>query len=224
MVSLRERALRLRQTAAFRKLSRYLTISALTTVMSLGLLFFFYRVVDIGSAMAANVLATAITAVPSYYFNRRWAWEKSSKSHVWKEVLPYWVIAFSSLVLSTIAVGVAAHNADRITSSHLGVTILVESANLFTYVGLWILKFFFYDKLLFTKPGVIVAEAAGGSAFVLAAELEGLDPVVQAVEAVPVGVELFADSYGGAPSRPVLSENGEPVSRSSTDELFSYGD
>jgi putative flippase GtrA len=129
--------------------------------MSLGLLFFFYRVIRVGSstpggpgsAALANVCATTITTIPSYYLNRAWVWGKSGKSHLWTEVVPFWIIAFVSLVLSTGAVWLAAHFANQSSLSKDAKTLLVELANLFTYGVLWIVKFIIFNKILFkTDP------------------------------------------------------------------------
>ena len=53
------------------------------------------------TARAANVVACAVATVPSYYLNRCWAWGRRGRSHLWKEVVPFWVIAFAGLALST---------------------------------------------------------------------------------------------------------------------------
>ena len=42
--------------------------------------------------------------MPAYYLNRAWVWGKRGKSHLTKEVVPFWAFAFSGLVLSTIIV------------------------------------------------------------------------------------------------------------------------
>jgi putative flippase GtrA len=140
-----------RRSPEFIKLVKYASVSAVTTVLSLGLLYLFYRVVKVGSAAEANIIATAITTIPSYYFNRTWAWGKSGKSHMWREVVPFWVIAFISLVLSTAMVALAAHEAHHIAHTKEIQTILVECANLATYAVLWVGKFILFNKILF-KP------------------------------------------------------------------------
>jgi putative flippase GtrA len=139
-----------RNSPEFMKVVKYASVSAITTVLSLGLLYVFYRVVKVGSAAEANVIATAITTIPSYYLNRTWAWGKSGKSHLWREVVPFWVIAVISLVLSTAMVALAAHEAHLITHRKEIQTILVEAANLFTYAVLWVGKFMIFNKLLFS--------------------------------------------------------------------------
>jgi len=108
-------------------------------------------------------LATSITTIPAYYLNRTWTFGKSGKSHVWREVVPFWTIAFASLALSTVAVGVAAHNADHVISrtSHnasLYKSLLIVFANGFTYACIWIGKFVLYKKYLFAHPEAAITD------------------------------------------------------------------
>lgn len=133
----------------FEKLWRYLSVSIISTVLTNALLFTFYDVANVGTAMECNVLATTITTLPAYYLNRNWTWRKSGKSHLWREVVPFWVIAFISLVISTVAVGITAHNADRLTHSKLYRSLLINAANLVTYGSIWIVKFILFNKYMF---------------------------------------------------------------------------
>ena len=118
-------------------------------MLSLGFLYLFFRVVKIGSAVDANVVATVIATPPSYYLNRRWAWGKTGRSHLMREVVPFWTIAALSLVLSTIAVGLADHEAHHLTLSHSGETMVVLAANFATYGVIWVGKFVLFNRVLF---------------------------------------------------------------------------
>lgn len=124
-------------------------VSVITTVFALGLLGLFFGVMKLSSAAMCNLLATAITTVPSYYLNRAWAWGKTGKSHLTKEIIPFWVVAVVSAALSTLVVHLAAAGAHRVTHSHLLLTLVVEAANLTTYGALWISKFYLFNKVLF---------------------------------------------------------------------------
>jgi putative flippase GtrA len=130
------------------KVLRYVTVSGISTVLSLALLYIFYRKVGL-TVRWANVVATVIATVPSYYLNRTWAWGRTGKSHFRREVLPFWIIALISLGLSTIAVQFAAHEADRLSQSHTVQTGLVLLANFVTYGVMWVGKFVLFNKILF---------------------------------------------------------------------------
>ena len=138
------------KTGEFTKLWRYCVVSGVSTGTTLAGLFLFYRVVGL-TPFSANVVATCIATVPAYYLNRTWAWGKSGRSHFGREVLPFWVITFVSLVLSTLAVEFAAHEAQGISSKDVKALILLF-ANFVTYGLLWVGKFILFNRLLFRQP------------------------------------------------------------------------
>jgi putative flippase GtrA len=150
------------RSAHFRRFLRYSSVSVVSTIISLSGLYIFFRVLHIGTATDSNLLATAVASVPAYYLNRTWAWGKSGRSHVFKEVVPFWVITILGVALSTTAVHFAAVEAK---SHHLqkdSVTLAVEFANFFTYGVLWFAKFSFFNRVLFkvkTEDTEVVASA-----------------------------------------------------------------
>lgn len=144
-----DRARGFRKTPEFRRLWRYSMVSVITTVLTLALLGLFYGILKIATAAWCNLFATAITTVPSYYLNRAWAWGKTGKSHLTKEIIPFWVIAGGSALLSTFVVHVADAAARHVTHSHAVLTLVVEAANFTTYGVLWISKFIIFNKVLF---------------------------------------------------------------------------
>jgi putative flippase GtrA len=129
------------------KIVRYGTISVVSTAISLTGLFVFYRWIGL-SPTWSNILATCIATVPYYYLNRMWVFKKSGRSHLTKEVLPFWTIAFVSLILSTLAVKFAGTQVHAIASKNVRGAILV-AANLATYGILWIAKFIVFNRYLF---------------------------------------------------------------------------
>ena len=94
----------------------------------------------VGMAAAwANVIATGVGTVPSFELNRRWVWGKSGERSIATEVVPFCVMSFAGLALSTAAVHAVAP---------LGV-VAVEVANLSAFGSLWVLQFFVLDRVLF---------------------------------------------------------------------------
>jgi putative flippase GtrA len=158
-VTARARVVAFARSEVFTKIWRYGTVSVVSTVLTLACLYLFYRVVRVGSAGLANVIATAIATVPSYYLNRTWAWGKTGRSHLWREVIPFWVIAALGLVLSTLAVEAASREAHQLSRAREVQTILVESANLLTYAVMWVGKFLLFNGLLFKKEPALALEA-----------------------------------------------------------------
>jgi putative flippase GtrA len=145
--TLRTRISDFRQSPGFAKLLRYGTISVVSTVISLSGLFLFYRVLSLSPGWS-NIWATVIATIPYYYLNRMWVFKKRGRSHLTKEVIPFWAIAFGSLILSTLAVRFAGHEARTISSKTTRAGILVM-ANFATYGLLWLMKFFVFNSVLF---------------------------------------------------------------------------
>ena len=121
-------------------------------MISLTGLFVFYRLLSFSPGWS-NIWATCIATIPYYYLNRMWVFKKSGRSHLVKEVIPFWFIAAASLILSTIAVRFAGHEARGIASKDIRALILLF-ANFTTYGLLWVAKFIFFNRILF-RPAVV---------------------------------------------------------------------
>jgi putative flippase GtrA len=148
--SLVERTRSYIRTPEFARILRYGSCSAISTVVSLGGLYLFYRVVGLGPGWA-NIIATTIATVPSYYLNRMWAWGRTGRSHFKREVVPFWIIAFVSLGISSLAVRYAAHEAHHLTHRKEFQTLLVLMANFVTYGIMWVGKFTLFNRILFAN-------------------------------------------------------------------------
>jgi len=162
MASLTSRARAYRQSAHFTRLWKFASVSVISTIITQGVLFMTYHVLTLASAMECNVIATCVATVPAYYLNRTWTWGKRGKSNPWREVMPFWVIAFIGLVLSTVAVGVAAHNADHISQSRDVRALVVQFANLSTYAVIWVGRYIIFNRFLFgeTSSDAVAADAS----------------------------------------------------------------
>ena len=116
------------------------------------------------AAVPANVLTTALATIPSYQLNRRWTWSRQGSSDVWREVVPFWVMSFAGLALSTVTVGIA----DRWAAHAHVVGVLHTATILVGHLGgfglLWIVQFVVLDRLVFARrPGPELSTMAGGS-------------------------------------------------------------
>ncbi len=127
---------------------RCLGVSVVSTVVCLSTLLF--ATVGLGIvAWLANIMATSVATVPSYHLNRRWTWGKRDASNLWREVVPFWLLAFAGLVLSTLAVGVADAWA---AGAHLDGSLrtpVVLLAHLSGFGALWVVQFVLLDRVLF---------------------------------------------------------------------------
>ena len=130
------------------KLWRYSVASMVAVVVSEICLVIFNGVVGM-SAVVASSLATSLAAIPNYYLNRKWAWGKHGRSHLLKEVIPFWALAFAGWALSTYSVYLMEHYAKRQQFSHALTTVLVAIVYVAAFGLLWIGKFIIFNKLMF---------------------------------------------------------------------------
>ncbi|MHB8439260.1 MAG: GtrA family protein [Acidimicrobiales bacterium] len=152
MPELLERLLRLFRTPHGKKLFRYTMVSVISTAVSLGTLELVFGVFRLWSEVPSTLFANLVATVPSYYLNRSWAWGKSGRSHLWKEVLPFWVLAVIGWTLS-IATSAAAHSFS--VNHHFGHdlrTLVVEAANIAAFGVLWIGKFLIFNRMFHIGP------------------------------------------------------------------------
>jgi putative flippase GtrA len=152
--SLLERA----RTPGGRKLVRYSLVSVISVIVSQIILFFAQFA---WSPRTSNIVAVCLSAVPSYQLNRAWAWGKTGRSHLMKEIVPFWGMCLLGLILSTWSVGYAESHVASITSSHLGQKLVVNAAALAAFGVLWIAKFMILNRVLFAHtPEPSLPEAA----------------------------------------------------------------
>ena len=140
------------------KFVKYTLVSVISVAVNVMLLVLAYGVIG-WSAAPANIFAVGISAIPSYYLNRAWAWGKRGRSHLLKEVVPFWALAFLGLVLSTIAV----HLVDsHIRGFHRAVrTVFLAGTQIGAFGVLWIGKFIIVNELMFKHhPEVLDDEPA----------------------------------------------------------------
>ena len=136
------------QTPTFQKLFRYSMASVVAVIVSNTCLLLFVGVLNMGEVLAST-LATTIATVPSYEMNRKWAWGKSGKSHMLKEVVPFWGLAFLGWGTSTLAVWAMGQYAKHHHFSHSAKTFWVFVVYLAAFGVLWVGKFIIFNSLLF---------------------------------------------------------------------------
>jgi len=125
-----------------KKKVRYISVSVFTAPVGQVLLFFFVEVCDF-SAFTSNVLAVLIATIPNYLLNRFWVWKIMNPHSFRHEILPYWLIAFLGLIISTCLVVLA----DSIWSTWIAINL----ANATGYALLWVAKYFILDMFIFSE-------------------------------------------------------------------------
>lgn len=120
---------------------RYSTASVAGVVTSQVTLVVCLVALDMG-AVVSNVIAVTTGAVPNYLINRAWTFNKRGTHSFTREVLPFWMMAFLGLVISTIAVAwVAGIHGDNV--------VAVSLTNIASFGTIWVAKYFVLDKVLF---------------------------------------------------------------------------
>lgn len=115
---------------------RYSMVAAVNVIVGQGLLF---ALQHWWQPNVANVISVAVSSVPAYYMNRSWVWGKSGKSHMRKEVVPFWAFTIAGLVASTIAI--------TFVQDHTSSKLLILFTQLFVFGVLWVVRFFVLDRL-----------------------------------------------------------------------------
>jgi len=128
--------------ARFRgKAVRYLSVSAIGTVITQAQIFLYVRVWGWNGALA-NLVAVSISTVPGYFLSKYWVWQQQrGHGSTRREALPFWVLNLAGLVLSTIFAAIA----DHYTSQWW----VISLANLAGFGVLWVAKFLILDEYLF---------------------------------------------------------------------------
>jgi putative flippase GtrA len=134
------------------KLIKYSAVSLISTAVSQVTLLLTFGVFKLMSEVPANLAANILATIPSYTLNRRWVWGKGGKSHLWREVVPFWVLSFIGLGASSLAVWGAGVFSDHHHLSHPATSVLVNAANLTAFAVLWVGKFIVYNKLFHMAP------------------------------------------------------------------------
>src|SRR5262245_32073118 len=122
-----------------RKLFKYSVASGTGVVVDVTVLVFCSTVLGLPK-MTSHLIAVCVSSIPNYLINRAWTWQQTGKDRLWSEVVPFWVMAFLGLGLSTLFVAYANHRWDT--------TLATTLANLSGFGVLWVLKFLVLDKLM----------------------------------------------------------------------------
>jgi len=128
------------------KLLRYFTGSVIATVCSEVAFVALYGLLSVGTTWS-SVLSWLAGAVPNFWLNRNWAWQRTGRPSLRREVLPYAAIIVTTLVLATLLT----HAAD-VWLHHQGVSssvrvTLVAAVFLGTYVVVFALRFVLLERL-----------------------------------------------------------------------------
>jgi putative flippase GtrA len=129
------------------KLIRYSMVSVISALTSLFILTIVYGVLRLWTEVISVLFSNVMAGIPSYFLNRQWVWKKGGRSHLWREVLPFWVMSLTGIGFALLAASLAHNFADTHHLHHLARTVLVVGANVGAFGILWVLKFMILNRL-----------------------------------------------------------------------------
>lgn len=135
-----------------KKIFRYSMVSVISTAVSFTVLFLVYGVGRLWSEVPSTVFANVVATFPSYWLNRTWAWGKTGRSHLMKEVVPFWAMAALGIAFSVVGATVAHHLGTG--HGHVVKTGLVLVANLVSFGIFWVAKLILFNRL-FHVPSLL---------------------------------------------------------------------
>lgn len=113
------------------------------------------------SGVASNAIGAAASTPAAFELNRKWAWGKTGKSHLWKEIVPFWSLTLAGLAASTVTVDIADRAAKSNNVVGLDRALVIMGASLFAWGVVWVVKFVIFNRLVFaTRPAEVAAGAA----------------------------------------------------------------
>ena len=130
-----------------RKIFRYTMVSVISTIVSLSVIAVVYGVLHVWGEIESTIFGNAVATVPSYWLNRRWAWQKSGRSHMMKEIVPFWTMAALGIAFSNVGAAVARHIGIKYNFSHLELTVVVLVANVISFAIFWVAKLMVFNKM-----------------------------------------------------------------------------
>lgn len=130
-----------------RKILRYTMVSVVSTAVSAIVIVLVYGVGHVWTEVPSTVFGNAVATFPSYWLNRQWAWGKTGRSHLIKEVLPFWTLAAAGIAFSIVGASLARSLGQHHHLGHFEQTLLVLIANIVSFAIFWVAKLLLFNRL-----------------------------------------------------------------------------
>ncbi len=127
------------------RILRYCGVSVVNVTVSQCVLVTCLETLKFG-AIASVFWATTMGTIPAYILSRRWVWKQTGRDSFTTEVLPFWIMAFTGLVMS---MGVVALIVDKVTDR----TIIVMFSMLAASGVVWVCKYLVLDRVMWRVAG-----------------------------------------------------------------------
>ena len=135
-----------RRSGRVRRLTTYTAGSAIAAGCSELALVVCYGLLDLAPAVSSSI-AWVAGAVPNYWLNRSWTWQRTGRPSLRREVLPYVGIILATLLLAAVVTrGVDGWLRDADVSGTTR-TVAVAAAFLGVYVIMFAVRYVLLDRL-----------------------------------------------------------------------------
>jgi putative flippase GtrA len=123
-----------------RKIIRFTAVSGISTVVSFVTITVVYGFKIIAGVVWATIFGNVVATFPAYQLNRKWTWGKTGRSHVRKEIIPFWLMSALGITFSILGATFARHIIHSHQFPHIVNTGIVAFANLVSFGVFWVAK------------------------------------------------------------------------------------
>ena len=141
-----------RDTPEAKKLIRYTMVSVISTAVSFFVLLVVFGLLHLWGEVVSTVFANVVASIPSYFLTRNWVWGKTGRSHLVKEIIPFWVMSGLGIAFSIVGATVAKHIGKVHHLPHLEQTVVVLVANVLSFAVFWVAKFLVFNRIFKIHP------------------------------------------------------------------------
>lgn len=126
---------------------RFTSVSVISTIVSYSVIFLLYGTKLVSNEVWATVLGNVFATFPSYWLNRTWTWGKRGRSHLQKEVVPFWAMSLLGIAVSVAGAVLARHLIHTHHWGHLFNTFVLSSFNIVSFAVFWVLKLWLFNRI-----------------------------------------------------------------------------
>ena len=141
----------MRPSARTRRLSTYTAGSVIAAVCSEVALVVCYGLLGWAPAVSSTI-AWVAGAVPNYWLNRSWTWQRRGRPSLRHEVLPYVAIMLGTLALAALVTKGVDGWLRGLEVSGTTRTVAVAAAFLGVYVLMFVVRYVLLDRLFRPRP------------------------------------------------------------------------
>ena len=129
-----------------KKLIRFTSVSGISTLTSLTVITIVYGGLRWG-VVWSTIFGNLVATIPSYYLNRTWTWGKRGRSHLVREIIPFWTMSGLGITFSFFGSLFAKHIVHTHHFPHEVNTVIVLAANFMSFAIFWVLKLIVFNKI-----------------------------------------------------------------------------